>query len=250
MGILFKNSTIFADVKNIVISTDAIVASRLNDFFTHTDGPRFFFIDEIEKFYEINLRMLSQLIIAEKRSDNFLLDYFDWAKCSMNPEINPYQICNFTYRKILNRDYEYTNDQDIFDTLNISQVMTSIGKSLASMGKDNSINGIYLFMDEDMPDTLIKCLSIFFTGSTNIKIIKGNKKSILGSDKYNFDIYFLESPDEVELIKNTEKHQEIFIPNSTSNMTIAETEKGTQFREFNCHKEKENQTIYVLNLPI
>lgn len=253
--VLFKNTKIFIDVKNMVVSYDAIVAMRLHEYFEENEGSRFFFKDEIEKLMNQNPKSLAQNIMAEKKNDNFLLDYFNWdiVNDERFADINPLKICNQVYDESLRMDD--TLSQKVFCAIASGQLMTSISQSFKLLFNDDSLNTIFFYLEDDIPDYITKGLDFFYMSSEKKKYVIGNKGNFIKENPC--DSYFIEVPEDIDryFAYPHTAPIEVYTPGSGVNTSITETLNGVGLRELTMNeplgKYKEyNVNIYTLFLPI
>lgn len=253
MPALQRRATIYADIQNVVVSTDAIVASRLERYFFENKGAKFFFVKDIDNFKGMPGDVLRMRIMANKKNHNFLLDYFDWTKVSMSSDIDPMSMCDYIYKEILKMGII---KDDILENPDISAIMTGIGQSFHILCKDKNLNTVYLYQEEYFPEEIIKGLSFFYTGDPKIKFVTGDKKEFFKDhpcDSYMFEDCV--SIDEYICFKH-KLLSEVLIPGTDPNLSIIDQEKYTKLRlpsthfEPNSYKEKFNLEVHTIGLPI
>ena len=72
MPALFRRSVIFADIKNVIVSIDAIVASRIGRFLKENPNYKAFLSDDIVKLSNEPVNKLKFIVMADKENKNFL----------------------------------------------------------------------------------------------------------------------------------------------------------------------------------
>ena len=252
--VLFKNTKIFIDVKNMVVSYDAIVAMKIHEYFENNDGSRFFFKDEIDKLKNQDPKALTQNIMADKKNYNFLLDYFDWDVVNDERfmDINPLEICNRVYEETLQID---DFSQKVFGAIASGHLMTSIAQSFKLLFQDDALSVIYFYLGDNTPDYIIRGLNFFYMSSEKKKYVIGNKADFIRENPCNS--YFIEKPEDIDEYFACPHNDEIeiYIPGSTVNTSVTEAVKGVGLRELTTEeplsKYKEyNTNVYTLFLPI
>lgn len=133
--------------------------------------------------------------------------------------------------------------------------MTSISQSFKLLFNDDSLNTIYFYLEDDIPEHITKGLDFFYMNSTKKKYVIGNKADFIKENPCNS--YFVETPEEIDkyLAYPRKEEIEIYIPGSNSNTSITESVKGMGVRELTTKeplaKYKEyNANVYTLFLPI
>lgn len=257
MSSLYRRSTVFAEVKNMVISYDTIVASRLERYFNNNPAARIFFSPTLRDVCILPIPQLVFQLLAEKRNWNFLMDYFDWSKTELSPEdVDPLKICNQVYWEALCMK---PIGGDILENPEISGIMTSIGKSFQVLAKDVNLDAIYLYLGVHVPKEIQTGLAMFYGGDIKFKFITGNKNQILGFLQKNmFDSYFFEDSTDVDelLTRHHSNLSEVLLPGNNVNLTIVDEIGGTSLRNpileypLERYKEKFNLDVHVMNLPI
>ena len=253
MPSLYRRSIVYADIKNVVVSTDAIVASRLKRYFEEHHGASFFFVESLQKLQELPIEALVCNIMAEKKNHNFLLDYFDWTKVGLDDDVDPITICNFTYKDILKMP---VTDTDILENPDISNLMTGIGKSLHLLCSDKNLDTIYLYQEEYFPEEIIKGLNFFYMGNQKIKYVLGDKKDFFKD--HLCDSYFFEDCDSIDkfICRKHSGLSEVLVPATEPNLTIVDKEKNTCLRLLSTqspskyYKENFNLEVHTIGLPI
>lgn len=251
---LFKNTNIFIDIKNMVISYDAIVAMRLFEYFEENEGSDFFFVTEIGELENQRPQALAQNIMAKKNNYNFLLDYFDWSKLRDErlSGINPAKMCDQIYDQILQKD---DFNKKVFNQIVSGSLMTSISQSFKLLMDDEKLETIYFYGADDTPEYVIKGLNFFYMNTNKKKYVKGSKKGFINSGTCNS--YFVENPSDVDKYFKCPHNSpvEIYIPGSMSNTNVVEIVENTPLRVFTTDEPLEkyqeyNVNVYTLFLPI
>lgn len=251
---LFKNTKIFIELKGMIVSLDAIVASRIHDYFEKNEGASSFFTKELDKLRDQDIRALAQNIMADKNNPNFLLDYFNWNILNTKElsNVNPVSICDSIYKEILN--IEDTGNK-IFAQIGSGLLMTSISQSFKNLITDDNLNAIYIYVDETIPDYVVKGMNFFYGSLQKIKYVKGSKGKFIKEVPCNS--YFIENPEDIDkyfAIPHTD-NVEIYIPGSNSNTSTNEVLKGVELKQLTTKKPLEkyleyNVNVYTLFLPI
>lgn len=253
MSGLFRRSSVFADIQNVVVSTDAIVGSRLKRYFELNSASRLFFIDEIEKLFDVPAHILAQTIMANKKDQLFLIDYFDWSKMSIDEDINPIIICRYIYKSTLELPIV---QGDILENPDISGIMTSMGKSFKVLCADANLNNLYLYRNDWITDDIIKGLNFFYFGNNKIKFVSGDKGEFL--KETNIDSYFFEDVEDIDkhILFKHYNTCDVMIPGTSSNLTIIGQEGNTRLRVASTtltptdYKNNYNLEVHTIGLPI
>lgn len=250
---LFKNTNIFIDVKNVVVSFDAIVASRLDEYFANNEGSKYFFINDIDKFKGQDLKALSQLIMAEKNNYNFLLDFFDWAKLTGDFEdTDPVQVCDYIYKEALNME---DKDNKIYCLIGSGYLMTNIAQSFKSLFTDDKLLCIYFYAEEDTPDYIMHGLDFFYMNKKKTQYVTGDRTAFFKENP--MDSYFVETSEEIDLLSFDRPFKiDVCIAGSRYNTSTIEKYEGvdlkslTTLKPVNVLNSEYNMSIYTMHLPI
>ena len=253
MPSLFRRSIVFADVKNIIVSIDAIVASRLSIFFKENKDYHFFFNKELDNLSSIPVDELKYQIMASKKNKNFLLDYFNWDCIEVDESIDPMAICDFTYANILKIP---VTDNDILKNPDIESLMSSVGLSLKTLSADKNLSVVYLFLEDYIPSEVSNGLSFIYRGSNKFKFIKGNKETFLKENMC--DTYFLEDISDLDdyILRKHANLSEVLIPNTHYNLSVVDEVEDLKLRTpctnltLEKYKEDFNLEVYTMALPI
>lgn len=254
MSKLFRRSSIFADIKNVIVNTDYIVASRLERYFKEHPEVHIFFTEDLFKLLNIPQKVLKYKIFADKKSHNFLLDYFKWEIIeTLGDGVNPITLCEYIYHEVLKLPI-ITND--VLDNMDISDVMTGIGGSFQILCADNNLDALYLYRDSTITDDIIKGLNFSYSGHQKIKFISGDKQEFIKDNPC--DSYFLEDSLDIDrclMFKHT-KLSEVLVPSCTPNLTIVGQEQSTRLRLLilnmpaEYYQDNFNLAIHTIGLPI
>lgn len=257
MSGLYRRSNVFADVRNMVVSYDTIVASRIPRYFNAFDGAKFFFLPTLEELSKLPYEQLVFKILAEKTQRNFLMDYFDWTKVEISQDdIDPINICNRVYWESLNLP---VIEKDILSYMDISFLMTSVGKSFQILCTDTNLDSICLYLGEKVPQEITKGLTTFYNGSVKVHYLIGTPSQLKHSlQKKCFDSYFFEDSDDIDSLISREHPvlSEVLLPGNHVNLSIVDEIEGTKLRDIilkqplEYYKEKLNLDIHTMNLPI
>ena len=251
---LFKNSKIFVDVKNCVVSYDAIVASRLDEYFSSNEGSKYFFIKDIDKFKGQQLQALSQLIMEEKNNYNFLLDFFDWSKLTGDFEdTDPTKLCDYIYQEALNME---DKDNELYCMIGSGQLMTKIGQSFKLLLEDDKLVCIYFYVEKGTPDYILHGLDFFYMNKIKTKYITGDKATIFKENP--MDSYFVETSEEIDMLSFERPFKiDVQIAGSKYNTSAIEKFEGVDLKTLSTLEpvsvlegNKYNMSIYTMLLPI
>lgn len=253
MPALFRRSIIFADIKNVIVSIDAIVTSRMERFLKENPDYKAFLSKDLEKLYQIPVDGLKFNIMANKNNKNFLLDYFNWDTISLSDNIDPFAICNYIYKKVLEMP---VTDDDTLSNPDIECLMTSIGMSFRTLSMDKNLDMIYLYQEDCIPKEVYAGLSFIYRGSNKIKFIRGDKEKFLKDNVC--DSYFFEDVKDLDdyIAFRHAKLSEVLIPNAKYNLSIIKVEDGLRLRTPSCnlklseYKSKFNLDVHTIGLPI
>ena len=253
MPALFRRSVIFADIKNVIVSIDAIVASRIGRFLKENPNYKAFLSDDIVKLSNEPANKLKFIVMADKVNKNFLIDYFNWDVLSLSDDINPFAICDYIYKELLKMDI---TEDDVLSDRDLEPLMTSTGMSFRTLSLDTNLDTIYLYQEDCIPEKIYEDLSVIYRGSNKFKFIQGDKGKFL---KDHFcDSYFFEDVNDIDgyIAKKHPRLSEVLIPNASYNLSIVDEVNGLRLRVPSCnmtlqeYKSNFNLDINTIGLPI
>lgn len=253
MPALFRRSVIFADIKNVIVSIDAIVASRIGRFLKENPNYKAFLNNDIVKLSDEPANKLKFIVMADKENKNFLLDYFNWDTLSLSDDIDPFAICDYIYKEVLKM--AITKD-DILHERDLEPLMTSTGMSFRTLSVDTNLEMVYLYQEDCIPPKVYEGLSIIYRGSNKFKFIQGDKGKFL---KTHFcDSYFFEDVSDLDtyIAHKHPRLSEVLIPNASYNLSVVDEVDGLRLRTPSCkmnladYKSKFNLDVNAIGLPI
>lgn len=257
MPSLYRRSTVFVDIRNMVVSYDAIVASRLERYFSMNPAGRIFFIPELMKVCKLPVHELVFRLMAEKTNRNFLLDYFDWSKVELSPEdVDPMKICQKIYDETLLLN---PVPGDVLENGDISPIMTSIGKSFQLLLKDSNLNTLYLYLGFRAPNEIQTGLSRVYNGDVKCSFLKGTALWLTKFLQRNIcDSYFFEDCTDIDdmICRKHPVLSEVIVPGNPVNLSAVDELEGTRLRDISLeyppsyYKDKFNLDIHSISLPI
>lgn len=254
MSQLYRRSSIFADARNVIVATDAIVACRFQHYMhAHPTEIQFFTSDCLWMMKDVYFPEVKRTLLGTKQNRNFLLDYFNWEWVMDSSPINPQQFCEILYQNILAME---PDGKDILGQEDLEPALTGIGASFKNLIKDENINQLHIYLDDAIPEYLEKKLITYLNGSTKLSFVRGNKEDYFNT--HQFDSYFFEDVTDIDqyLTKPHKALVEILVPASTNNLTVVEREGNTGLRLVSTnhpnqyYQENIRANIFTIGLPI
>ena len=173
MSVLFRTCKIFIDFRDIMCHTDLYVIKYIISGIISGTLKLNFFNNMANEFSQLEDSKLLQ-ILSMKANYNPLMDFIEYDKII---DCNVFGEMNNLYNHIL-------YDDQIFTDL----IFTKTADSIKLLLKSKECGSVDIFMD-NISSVVYKQLHDFIGDCTKIKIITGDKESLLKSKYY--DSYFL-----------------------------------------------------------
>lgn len=202
MGVLFRRSKFFIDLKTMLAYTDLYVTERLIEYGTENNLDLSLFTTLIPEYESLGPQLMKERLQA-KHEVNVLLSYINWDEVCMQESADPVGFCNELYNSLLYQEFEWGGETSP------KLIMTPLADTIQLITKDSNTEEINIYMEDEC--RYLELIISEFMRSDKIKFIHGDKKEFLS--KNEFDSYFFENVDDLEYICHRHKQRaEVIIP--------------------------------------
>ena len=250
--ILFRRSSIFCDLENVLVYTDGLVIDRLMN---HMDELSIkesdyaiplteFFIEEKQKFEQMGgYHYILQNIMAGKKSKNPLIDIFDWDKYESG---NILEWLDEIYVKLLASP----------ELGKLPLILSNLGESIRQLLKDDNLEKVCIYLDHDYP-YIREEVQELFSNDNKIELVSGEKEEFLKT--HDFDSHFFQDIEDLQYItKKYPNRIEVCVPNYAFNFTekLIYEDSDDTYRTLitdepvQDYLEKYNMEIVTISTPI
>ena len=250
---LFRRSSFFIDVMNVLIYSDLFIYHEIKARLEQENDEYMVKTLFKKSFPKINAetRELEDMMVinlcAKKTNQNILLDWIDKEVFESEESLS-------TYVSLL-----YLN---IFENPICDEYMqiTEFGNTIKLLMMDENLNKITAYLPF-ATDELISNIRELFSGSTKLELAIGNKNELL--KEINYDSYVFENISDVDkyLRKGSSKLIEVLIPTYEFNMIEDRTNVDRLLEQVTYHKlklehpasdyhSKYNLSINTIGIPI
>ena len=181
MGLLFRRSNVFIDLRTMFAYTDLYVVERLIELCDSKKLDISLFTTLVDEYTELGPDMMKYRLQA-KRFINVLFNYLN-LDIACKQDNDPYEFCEELYELLL---YQEFDPQGIYSPV---IKLTPLSDSINLLAKDNNAESICIYMDREC--NYLKDIVSSFMGTTKLSFVFGNKKDFLS--KHSFDSYFFEN---------------------------------------------------------
>lgn len=208
MGVLFRRSRIFMDLRTMFAYTDLYVVERLIELVDERKLDLSLFTTLADEYKELGPDMMRQRLQAKKFL-NVLYGYLN-MDIACKQEGDPYEFCKELYEVLLYQEY------DPQEEYSPSLQLTPLSDSIKLLAKDKNAESIYIYMDRECH--YMRHIVSSFMGTNKVNFVIGNKEEFLKEN--TFDSYFFENVDDIEYISRKHEYRsEVIIPAFPFNVT-------------------------------
>lgn len=208
MGVLFRRSKIFIDLKTMLTYTDLYVVERLIELGDSEKLDLSLFTTLVEEYTNLGPDLMKYRL-QSKAYINVLYSYLD-LDIALKQDNDPYEFCKELYELLLYQEF------DSEDGNSPVLKLAPLADSIKLITKDNNAEQICVYMDREC--NYIKDIISSFMGSIKLTFAIGNKEEFLSQN--TFDSYFFENVDDIEYISRKHPHRsEVIIPTFPFNVS-------------------------------
>ena len=208
MGVLFRRSKIFIDLKTMFAYTDLYVVERLIELSYKEKLDLTLFTTLVDEYNELGPDMMKYRL-QSKVYINVLYSYLN-LDIALQQDTDPYEFCKELYDLLLYQEFDSQDENSPI------LKMAPLSDSIKLIAKDNNAESICVYMDKDC--MYLRELVSSFMGTTKLTFATGDKKEFLSQN--TFDSYFFENVDDIEYISRKHKYRsEVIIPSFPFNIS-------------------------------
>lgn len=208
MGVLFRRSKIFIDLRTMFAYTDLYVVERLIELGNDEKLDLSLFTTLVDEYTELGPDMMKYRL-QSKAYINVLYSYLN-LDIALKQNNDPYEFCKELYNLLLYQEF------DIDDENSPVLKLAPLADSIKLIAKDTNAETICIYMDRDCAYMRESISS--FMGTSKLTFAIGDKKDFLSQN--TFDSYFFENVDDIEYISRKHVHRsEVIIPTFPFNVS-------------------------------